>query len=148
MAILNYISNINANNNSGDKMKLYVYDKFNKYSNKLADKISKYYDVKLFNISDNTELKDINNIAISNKNWIIEGNNNNYIDIIYNLADTIIFIDIKTFLSKKEIKIDEESTYLIKKHSRKIIILRSKKDVNKYLKSMYKTDIYTKLELE
>lgn len=129
-------------------MKLYVYDKFNKYSNKLADKISKYYDVKLFNISDNTELKDINNIAISNKNWIIEGNNNNYIDIIYNLADTIIFIDIKTFLSKKEIKIDEESTYLIKKHSRKIIILRSKKDVNKYLKSMYKTDIYTKLELE
>ncbi len=129
-------------------MKLYVYDKFNKYSNKLADKISKYYDVKLFNISDNTELKDINNIAISNKNWIIEGNNNNYIDIIYNLADTIIFIDIKTFLSQKEIKIDEESTYLIKKHSRKIIILRSKKDVNKYLKSMYKTDIYTKLELE
>ena len=129
-------------------MKLYVYDKFNKYSNKLADKISKYYDVKLFNISDNTELKDINNIAISNKNWIIEGKNNNYIDIIYNLADTIIFIDIKTFLSKKEIKIDEESTYLIKKHSRKIIILRSKKDVNKYLKSMYKTDIYTKLELE
>lgn len=129
-------------------MKLYVYDKFNKYSNKLADKISKYYDVKLFNISNNTELKDINNIAISNKNWIIEGNNNNYIDIIYNLADTIIFIDIKTFLSKKEIKIDEESTYLIKKHSRKIIILRSKKDVNKYLKSMYKTDIYTKLELE
>lgn len=129
-------------------MKLYVYDKFNKYSNKLADKISKYYDVKLFNISNNTELKDINNIAISNKNWIIEGNNNNYIDIIYNLADTIIFIDIKTFLSKREIKIDEESTYLIKKHSRKIIILRSKKDVNKYLKSMYKTDIYTKLELE
>ena len=129
-------------------MKLYVYDKFNKYSNKLADKISKYYDVKLFNISDNTELKDINNIAISNKNWIIEGNNNNYIDIIYNLADTIIFIDIKTFLSKREIKIAEESTYLIKKHSRKIIILRSKKDVNKYLKSMYKTDIYTKLELE
>ena len=129
-------------------MKLYVYDKFNKYSNKLADKISKYYDVKLFNISNNTELKDINNIAISNKNWIIEGKNNNYIDIIYNLADTIIFIDIKTFLSKKEIKIDEESTYLIKKHSRKIIILRSKKDVNKYLKSMYKTDIYTKLELE
>lgn len=129
-------------------MKLYVYDKFNKYSNKLADKISKYYDVKLFNISNNTELKDINNIAISNKNWIIEGNNNNYIDIIYNLADTIIFIDIKTFLSKREIKIAEESTYLIKKHSRKIIILRSKKDVNKYLKSMYKTDIYTKLELE
>ena len=64
MAILNYISNINANNNSGDKMKLYVYDKFNKYSNKLADKISKYYDVKLFKINDNTELKGINNIAI------------------------------------------------------------------------------------
>ena len=105
---------------------------------KLSNILSNYYEIELFNINDLNDLEDktklINRINKENKSYIIEGIVDNSINFIYNLVDTIIILDYKF----------DKNNYLdiLIKYSNKLIIIKNKKDLKKYLNSVYKNGSY------
>lgn len=110
-----------------------------KTKEKLSNKLSNYYEIELFNINDlSTNLEEktklINRINKENKSYIIEGIVDNSINFIYNLVDTIIILDYKF----------DKNNYLdiLIKYSNKLIIIKNKKDLKKYLNSVYKNGSY------
>ena len=117
-----------------------------------VEKIKDYYQIKLFNlddlitengkiIEDQKQIRKINDIVIKNKEWIIVAYNTNKIDLLCNLANIIIFINLKEKKLFKKYKGDSQNNIMIylKKHIRKGIILNSKSDIRKFLKSMYES---------
>jgi len=124
-------------------MKLLIIGNTSSKCDKLSIKISDYYEIKINKVNEYTTKNEINNLVKKNKEWIIEGYNENNIEILFNLAETIIFIDLNKGFFDKTISIDKEKIYeLLKKHIRKGIILKSNKDIKKYLKSMYESNNY------
>ncbi len=110
----------------------------NKDTNKLALELSDYYGIEIFNVSSSDNINEINKIVRENKEWIIEGEFIDNLDVLCNLCETVIYLD----YSKKK---DNDNTDLIKllqKHIRKGIIIRSKREYKKYLKSVYESDRY------
>ena len=137
----------------------------NRYIGKsrLAKKLGDFYHINIFEIddcSDSNMVHYINNIVRNNKDFIIVGTVYNNIDLLCNVSDTIIFLN----FSNKEIKkcffkrnifslFRNHSTYffvldkfdslyvlnLLKKNSRKGIILKNNREVKKYLKSVYES---------
>lgn len=117
-----------------------------------VEKIKDYYQIKSFNlddlitengkiIEDQKQIRKINDIVIKNKEWIIVAYNTNKIDLLCNLANIIIFINLKEKKLFKKYKGDSQNNIMIylKKHIRKGIILNSKSDIRKFLKSMYES---------
>ena len=112
----------------------------------------------------------INNIVRENSDWIIEGIPRKNLDILCNLADYIIFIDInkkelfkrleKRYKSRNKLNYDLDldlynkmKEYIIsfdydriyskfKSYPSKFIILKSNKEINKYLLSLEKSYMY------
>lgn len=124
-------------------MKIFITGNNQKEIKNLSKKLNIFYNIKIFSIENNTSIKDINKIAINNKEWIIEGNNEENIETLFNLSETIIFIDLKNKLFIKNTTINNEKIYkLLKKHIRKGIILKNKKEIKKYLKSVYESFNY------
>lgn len=117
-----------------------------------VEKIKDYYQIKSFNlddlitengkiIEDQKQIRKINDIVIKNKEWVIVAYNTNKIDLLCNLANIIIFINLKEKKLFKKYKGDSQNNIMIylKKHIRKGIILNSKSDIRKFLKSMYES---------
>ena len=110
---------------------LIINDQSNK--NNLSKSLEEYYEIKRYDLNEllnnNTEdnIKTINKINKENKEYIIESDINNNLNIIYNLVNKII-ITIKDNNKYKEI---------INKYPKKVIILKNNKEIKKYLKSVY-----------
>ena len=114
-------------------MKFFVVGDNNKAVDKLSMELSNYYKIDCFNIIDNN-IDDINKIVRENKEWIIWSLSISNIDVICNLAETIIFLN----FSKESIFKND----FLQKHIRKGIIIKNKRQLKKYLKSVYESDRY------
>ena len=112
----------------------------------LSKILSEYYEIERFEIDeivhdiDNNDIKRslkeqtkiINRINKENKNYILEGVLRKNLDFIINLVDQIIYLNI----DKKEI------SKRINKYPKKLIIIKNKKELKKYLESIYKNGNY------
>ena len=138
--------------NKGDRMGYYIIGSNRDITKSFVEKIKDYYQIKSFNlddlitengknIEDQKQIRKINDIVIKNKEWIIVAYNTNKIDLLCNLANIIIFINLKEKKLFKKYKGDSQNNIMIylKKHIRKGIILNSKSDIRKFLKSMYES---------
>ena len=138
--------------NKGDRMGYYIIGNNRDITKSFVEKIKDYYQIKSFNlddlitengknIEDQKQIRKINDIVIKNKEWIIVAYNTNKIDLLCNLANIIIFINLKEKKLFKKYKGDSQNNIMIylKKHIRKGIILNSKSDIRKFLKSMYES---------
>ena len=138
--------------NKGDRMGYYIIGSNRDITKSFVEKIKDYYQIKSFNlddlitengknIEDQKQIRKINDIVIKNKEWIIVAYNTNKIDLLCNLANIIIFINLKEKKLFKKYKGDSQNNIMLylKKHIRKGIILNSKSDIRKFLKSMYES---------
>lgn len=125
----------------GDIMKYFVFGNNEKDKELLAHELSNYYKIDIFTVN---SIDEMNEIVKNNKTWLIKSINNNIIEEICNLAETIIYLDYpnKRLFSNKDYTISDEIKLLLKKHIRKGIIIKSKKELNIYLKSIYESDRY------
>ncbi len=105
----------------------------------LSKLLSEYYEINIFNLNDinNNDTKEqisiINNINKDNTSYIIEGIITKDIEFIYNLVDTIIILGIKD---------NTEYLNILNKYPKKVILLKNRREINKYLKAVYKNDNY------
>ena len=120
------------NNTVGGLMKFFVFGNNEKDINYLIKELSNYYRINSFTT---TNLDEVNEVVKKNKSFIIKSSNN--YEELCNLSEIIIYLD----YSKKNV-INEKINILLKKHIRKGIIIKSKKDLKKYLKSVYESDRY------
>ena len=127
-------------------MKYFIVGDVNSGTNKLALELSEYYGIDIFHIDSNNNIDEINKIVRENKEWIIEGCIFDNVDVLCNLAETIIFLDYSNDgLFKKKTVSDFNSSDVLKllqKHIRKGIIIRNKRQLKKYLKMVYESDRY------
>ena len=130
----------------GDMMKYFIIGNVNSGTNLLANELSEYYGIEIFSIKPTNNIDEINKIVRENKEWIVEGCIIDNIDVLCNLAETIIFLDysrVGLFKKKAISNFDSaEVLDLLKKHIRKGIIIRNKKQLKKYLKMVYESDRY------
>lgn len=159
-------------------MKIYIIGNIYSDTKILAKKISDYYGIPTYSLDNifitteetkETSIKNyINKISRENKEWIVESTSTQDIDIICNLANTIIFIDYSPKQLKKKAIIDKIKNLFVKKdtkklsekydiinsfnknivneqlikHIRKGIIIRNKAELKKYLVNMYENAPY------
>lgn len=127
-------------------MKYFIIGNVNSGTNLLANELSEYYGIEIFSIKPTNNIDEINKIVRENKEWIVEGCIIDNIDVLCNLAETIIFLDysrVGLFKEKAISNFDSaEVLDLLKKHIRKGIIIRNKKQLKKYLKMVYESDRY------
>lgn len=127
-------------------MKYFIVGDVNSGTNLLAKELSDYYGIEIFDIKSTNNLDEINKIVRENKEWIIEGCIIDNIDVLCNLAETVIFLDYSCDgLFKKKVISNFDSVEvldLLKKHIRKGIIIRNRKQLKKYLKMVYESDRY------
>ena len=127
-------------------MKYFIVGDVNSGTNLLAKELSDYYGIEVFGIKSTNNIDEINKIVRENKEWIIEGCIIDNIDVLCNLAETVIFLDYsRDGLFKKKVisNFDRvEVLDLLKKHIRKGIIIRNRKQLKKYLKMVYESDRY------
>ena len=130
----------------GDMMKYFIIGNVNSGTNLLANELSEYYGIEIFSIKPTNNIDEINKIVRENKEWIVEGCIIDNIDVLCNLAETIIFFyfsRVGLFKKKAISNFDSaEVLDLLKKHIRKGIIIRNKKQLKKYLKMVYESDRY------
>ena len=127
-------------------MKYFIVGDVNSGTNLLAKELSDYYGIEIFDIKSTNNLDEINKIVRENKEWIIEVCIIDNIDVLCNLAETVIFLDYsRDGLFKKKVISNFDSVEvldLLKKHIRKGIIIRNRKQLKKYLKMVYESDRY------
>ncbi len=127
-------------------MKYFIVGDVNSGTNLLAKELSDYYGIEVFGIKSTNNIDEINKIVRENKEWIIEGCIIDNIDVLCNLAETVIFLDYsRDGLFKKKVISNFDSVEvldLLKKHIRKGIIIRNRKQLKKYLKMVYESDRY------
>lgn len=80
------------------------------------------------------QIRIINRINLENKEWFIEGNFSSEFDFLFNLATDIIFLDDGFKKKNNDYEWDRKEVYdRIRKYSRKLIILKSKKEIKKMM---------------
>lgn len=119
-------------------MKIYIIGNNKKDNSYLSSKLSEIYNINKFNTSA-LSLEEINKIIRENKEWILESEYNDNSNVIASVATTVIYLNInKTSFVKKRVLDNNDIKELIRKYPSKVLIIKSNKEISKFIAAIYK----------